>query len=90
MQIARVHGQAVSTVKHGSMRGWRLLLVQPLGADGKDDGEPLLTIDHLGAGLGSLVIISNDGAGARELVGHKNSPVRWMVLGICDCREGGP
>jgi hypothetical protein len=30
------------------------------------------------------VIISNDGAGARELVGIKNSPVRWMVLGVCD------
>ena len=24
------------------------------------------------------------GASARELVGAKNSPVRWMVLGICD------
>ncbi len=84
MQIARVEGQAVSTVKHASLHGWRLLLVQPLGVDGKEDGEPLLTIDHLGAGLGSRVIISNDGAGARELVGHKNSPVRWMVLGICD------
>lgn len=87
MQIARVEGQAVSTVKHASLNGWKLLVVQPLGTDGKADGEPLLAIDHLGAGIGSLVIVSNDGAGARELVGHKNSPVRWMVLGICDRGE---
>lgn len=84
MQIAEVVGQGVSTVKHASMKGWRLLLVQPLGVDGQEDGEPLLAIDHLGAGNAHRVIISNDGAGAREIIGDKNSPVRWMVLGIVD------
>jgi ethanolamine utilization protein EutN len=84
MQVGRVVGQAVATVKHSSFRGWRLLLVQMLTPDGKEDGEPLLAIDNLGAGPADLVILSNDGAGARELVGHKNSPARWMVLGMCD------
>jgi len=84
MQIGRVVGQAVSTVKHASMTGWRLLIVQLLTADGKEDGEPLLAIDNLGAGAADLVILSNDGAGARELVGVKNSPVRWLILGVCD------
>jgi ethanolamine utilization protein EutN len=84
MQIAHVVGQATSTVKHPSLHSWKLLVVQPLGVDGKEDGEPLLAIDHLGAGGASRVIISNDGAGAREVIGDKNSPVRWMVLGICD------
>ncbi|HXG10821.1 MAG TPA: EutN/CcmL family microcompartment protein [Gemmataceae bacterium] len=84
MQIARVVGQAVATVKHPSLHGWRLLVVQPLTIDGKADGEPLLAIDSLGAASADRVIVSNDGAGARELVGSKTSPVRWMVLGICD------
>jgi ethanolamine utilization protein EutN len=84
MQLGRVVGQAVSTVKHPTLRGWRLLVVQPLTADGRSDGEPLLAIDALGAGKEDCVILSNDGAGARELVGAKNSPVRWMVLGIRD------
>jgi microcompartment protein CcmK/EutM len=84
MQIGRVVGQAVATAKHVSLTGWRLLLVQPLTTDGKEDGEPLLAIDNLGAGTNDLVILSNDGAGARELVGAKDSPVRWMVLGMCD------
>jgi ethanolamine utilization protein EutN len=84
MQLGRVVGQAVATVKHPSLQGWRLLLVQPLTADGQNDGEPLLAIDNLGAGKTDQVILSNDGAGARELVGVRNSPVRWMVLGICD------
>ena len=84
MQVGRVVGQGVSTVKHPSFQGWRLLLVQMLTPEGKEDGEPLLAIDNLGAGPADLVIVSNDGAGARELVGHKNSPARWMVLGMCD------
>jgi ethanolamine utilization protein EutN len=84
MQLARVVGQAVSTVKHPSLKGWKLLVVQPLTPNGKEDGEPLLAIDNLGAGSAHLVIVSNDGAGARELVGIRNSPVRWMVLGVVD------
>jgi ethanolamine utilization protein EutN len=84
MQLGRVVGHAVSTVKHPSLQSWRLLVVQPLAANGGNDGEPVLAIDILGAGGASRVILSNDGAGARELVGSKNSPVRWMVLGICD------
>jgi ethanolamine utilization protein EutN len=66
------------------MKGWRLLVIQLLGTDDKPDGEPILAIDSLGAGLNARVIVSNDGAGTRQLVGHKNSPVRWMVMGLCD------
>jgi ethanolamine utilization protein EutN len=84
MQIGLVVGHGVATVKHPSLSGWRMLLVQPLTSEGKEDGEPLLAIDKLGAGTGSRVILSNDGAGAREMVGARNSPVRWMVLGVCD------
>lgn len=84
MQLARVMGHAVATVKHASMQGWRLLVVQPLGVDDKPDGEPLLAIDSLGSGLNDCVIISNDGAGARQMVGVKTSPVRWFVMGLRD------
>jgi ethanolamine utilization protein EutN len=84
MLVGRVVGQGISTVKHPSLQGWRLLLVQPLASDGAEDGEPILAIDMLGAGRAHRVILSNDGAGARELIGDKNSPVRWMILGVCD------
>jgi ethanolamine utilization protein EutN len=84
VQLGRVVGQAVATVKHPSLQGWRLLLVQPLTTDGKEDGEPLVAIDNLGAGTNHLVILSNDGAGARQLIGSPHSPARWMVLGVCD------
>jgi ethanolamine utilization protein EutN len=87
MQIARVVGHGVSTIKHPSLTGWRLLLVQPFTPDEKPDGEPLLAIDSLGAGAGARVIISNDGTAAREMVGARNSPARWFVLGIQDAHR---
>jgi len=84
MQLAQVLGQAISTVKHPSLGGWRLLVVQPITSQGKEDGDPFVAIDGLGAGIKSRVIVSSDGAGARQMIGHKTSPVRWMVMGICD------
>ncbi len=84
MQIGRVVGHAVATVKHESLEGWRLSLVQMINAEGKIDGDPQLAIDPLGAGVDSLVILTNDGAATRKVVQHKSSPARWMVMGICD------
>jgi ethanolamine utilization protein EutN len=84
MQVGTVVGHATATVKHPSMHGWRLLLVQLLGAGDKPDGEPVLAIDHLGAGPGMRVLVTNDGLAVREAVKSKNTPLRWMTLGICD------
>lgn len=84
MQVGRVVGRAVATVKHPSLQGWKLLIVQLLGTEDKPDGEPILAIDHLGAGSGDRVLVCNDGAEARVLVGSKNSPVRWFVMGLAD------
>jgi ethanolamine utilization protein EutN len=84
MQLGAVVGHAVSSVKHASMHGWRLLIVQILTADGGADGEPILAIDALGSAVGQRVVVSNDGQSARQLVGQKNSPIRWLVLEIAD------
>ncbi|MBI3823853.1 MAG: ethanolamine utilization protein EutN, partial [Planctomycetes bacterium] len=67
MQIAVIVGQATATVKHASMAGWKLLIAQPLTSDEKPDGEPILVIDSLGAGLAQRVLVCNDGAGTRKL-----------------------
>jgi ethanolamine utilization protein EutN len=84
VQIGVVVGHAVATVKHASLTGWRLLLVQLLTTDGKLDGEPLLAIDNLGAGSRDRVLLCNDGAEARNLVKDRTSPARWFVMGLLD------
>jgi ethanolamine utilization protein EutN len=85
MLAGRVIGTATATVRHASMRGWKLLVVQPLGADGRSpDGDPILAVDSLGAGKGATVILSSDGRGTRELLQSDNTPVRWSIIGIRD------
>ena len=77
MQIGRVVGQATSTVKHPTLNGWRLLLVQLLTRDGKADGEPLLAIDTPGRPESGSTSDPDERrvlAPAR-LVGAKNSPI---------------
>lgn len=83
MQLAVVVGTATATMKHSSMAGRKLLVVQPLKANGdQPDGDPVLAVENMSAGRGDKVIITSDGQATRELLGHENSPVRWSVIGI--------
>ncbi len=84
MNLAKVLGHATSTVKHSSMNGWRLLVVQMIDIAGGPDTEPLLAIDNLGSRKGDTVILTSDGHAVSEMLGRKDSPVRWAVLGIAD------
>ena len=87
MLVAKVVGTTVSTVKHHSMNGSKLLVVQPLMADRKTpDGYPLVAIDTIGAGTGEAVMITSDGVGTRRMLNADATPVRWSVIGIEDDR----
>jgi len=85
MQSGTVVGTATATVKHPSLQGWKLLVVQFYGVDGRTpDGEPVLAVDALGAGKGERVILSSDGKATRQLMHSDTTPVRWSVVGIED------
>jgi ethanolamine utilization protein EutN len=86
MQTARVIGNTHATVRHSSLDGWRLLVVQPLDINNAADGFPLLVIDDLGAGRGDLVFFTSDGSAVRALVGRKDCLVRFAVQGILDAQ----
>jgi ethanolamine utilization protein EutN len=55
MQLARVIGDVVATYKDPAFEGIKLLIVQPLNADGTDVGRPLVAVDSVGAGIGETV-----------------------------------
>lgn len=84
MLLARVEGSVVATQKHESLRGWRLILCQPMNAAGDAEGVPIIAVDPWGAGLRQKVIVSSDGAAARKIVNDPKSPVRMMITGIVD------
>ena len=84
MQLGTVIGHATATVKHPSLVGWRMVIVQQLGVNGQAEADPVIAVDKLGSAPGTKVILNSDGKGARELIGDDKSPVRWFVIGIVD------
>ena len=55
MQLARVLGEVVSTVKDSNLTGLKLLVLQPLSASGEASGKTLIALDSVGAGVGERV-----------------------------------
>jgi ethanolamine utilization protein EutN len=84
MQLGTVIGHATATIKHPSLNGWKLLIVQLLNRARQPEADPVIAVDSLGAGSGSLVLLDTDGKHARELIGNEKSPVRWYTVAIVD------
>jgi len=55
MQLARVIGDVVMTQKDDNLTGLKLMILQPIGADGSDVGRTLVAVDAMGAGVGETV-----------------------------------
>jgi len=55
MQLARVVGRVVSTVKQDTLTGVTLQWLQPVNARGATAGKPLIAVDRVGVGPGEVV-----------------------------------
>ena len=87
MMLCRVDGNLTATVKHKSANGWRLILCQPIGADGMESGPLTVAIDPLGAGLHSRVLVSTDGKHTSDLVNDRHTPLRNCIVALVDDLE---
>jgi len=55
MQLARVIGDIVVTLKDDNLTGIKLMVLQPIAADGSNAGRTLVAVDAVGAGIGETV-----------------------------------
>jgi ethanolamine utilization protein EutN len=55
MQLAKVIGNIVVTRKDDNLTGIKLMVLQPIGADGSNVGRTLVAVDAVGAGVGETV-----------------------------------
>jgi microcompartment protein CcmK/EutM len=85
MDLARVQGQVVSTVKHEGLTGFTLLLLRPVDASGTeiDDASVFVAIDLVGAGNGEVVLIAR-GGGARVPTNSASTPTDAAAVAIVD------
>jgi microcompartment protein CcmK/EutM len=80
MKLCRVEGNVVAAVHHPVYDGQKLMVVQPV-----DGGDSFLAVDRVQAGVGDLVLVNQEGNGARQLLKLGNEvPIRSLIVAIVD------
>jgi microcompartment protein CcmK/EutM len=83
MQIARVIGDVVATLKDANLHGQKLLVLQPVTPDRKPAGRTLIALDAVGAGVGEHVFFVR-GKEASFPFYPVEAPTDACVIGIVD------
>ena len=83
MLLARIVGTVVATRKDPRLVSNKMLLARPVDPRGKAEGNYLVAIDTVDAGIGETVLIVS-GSSARMANGMKDMPVDAVVVGIID------
>jgi microcompartment protein CcmK/EutM len=83
VQLARVVGEVVSTMKDANLHGISLLVVQPINASGEAVGRTLVALDSVGAGVGEHVFYVK-GKEASFPFHPAEPPADAAIIGIVD------
>ena len=83
MQLARVIGTVVATVKNDSLEGRKLLVIQSLDGNLKSQGAPMVALDAIGAGVGELVFWCRGKEASFPFV-REDTPTDCTIIGIVD------
>lgn len=86
MQLARVIGEVVATVKDPSLTGITLLVLQPVDTAGRAAGRTLVALDSVGAGVGEDVFYVKGREAAFPFYPGE-PPADATVIGIVDERH---
>jgi ethanolamine utilization protein EutN len=85
MILGRVCGTIVSTVQHPFYNGRKQLIVRACSPSGAFDGDRyVVAVDIVGAGVGQMVLVEDEGNSARQLLDAKDGPIRSVIVGIVD------
>jgi ethanolamine utilization protein EutN len=86
MMLGIVTGTVVCTVQHPFYEGRKQLIVSRCGSDNVVDvTDYVVAIDMVGAGVGEMVLVQDEGTSARQVLGEAaHAPVRALVVGIVD------
>ncbi len=83
MQLARVVGEVVASVKDANLAGVPLLVLQPITPSGEPSGRTLVALDSVGAGVGEHVFFVRGREAAYPFY-PAEPPTDAAVVGIVD------
>jgi len=81
MLTAKLIDNVWATRKAESLNGFKFMLAEVIGGTG--EGQRLIVIDTISAGIGDRVIVCT-GSSARRMLGDDDLPVDAVVVGIID------
>ena len=84
MILGKVIGNVVSTIKLPVYQGYKILIVQPVNNKEEPQGESVLALDTVQAGVGDTVLVIDEGNSSRLIMNNPTAPVRTMIVGIVD------
>jgi ethanolamine utilization protein EutN len=84
MQLGRVVGNVVCTIKNDPLEGKKLLVVQPVDRFGKDKGKALVAIDCVGAGAGETIYWCRGREASMPWYPEQEVPTEAAIVGIVD------
>ena len=87
MFLAEVVGTVVSPVQIPILERQTLLLLRPVGPDGKPAGKTRIGIDRAQAGVGDRVLVIDEGNSGRQIMGDPKGAVKTIVVGVVDYVE---
>lgn len=90
MKLARVVGNVVSTINSPALDDRTLLLCDLLDPSGQPSGGYLIAVDTVGAGAGEMVLLLDEGNGARQVLHAPGAPIRTVIVGIVDAVSDEP
>ena len=82
MLAGKVVGSVVSTRKCDNLVGNKFMIVEPVSSM-KKDGDKVIAIDTIGAGIGEYVLVAT-GSAARIGCGMESAPIDAAIVGIID------
>ncbi|QQS34952.1 MAG: EutN/CcmL family microcompartment protein [Ignavibacteriales bacterium] len=83
MFLGKVIGTVWATRKYETLENFKFLIVQPLNSEKKNNGEPLIAVDTVGAGPGEIIFYITASEAVIPLP-VDFAPVDASIVGIVD------
>ena len=84
MFLAKIIKKVISVQKHEAYNGKIVFVVQPIDPDGTENGDEMIAMDYVGAGIGDVVVCGGAPGVAQEVFKLKQAPIRTLIMAIVD------
>lgn len=85
MILAKVIGTLVSTQKNQYLTPYKHLIVRAVDLDLQPIGnKDIIALDFVDAGVNDIVLVTQEGDAAQQILGHRNAPVHTVIVAVVD------